>query len=393
MKFDAKTYRLTEKGKFEWIAGGIGMLGLVLTWVAVLTDWPRLAHAHLTAAVFWTSLGLGGLFFTMLHHLTNAKWSVALRRISENLMLQLPLMALAFLPILFDLHDLYHWSHEEAVAHDAILQAKSGYLNAPFFVVRTVGYFVIWSVLAFALYRVSLKQDKGHTEEHRAKMRKLSAIGMLLFAPTITFASYDWLMSIEPHWFSTIFGVYFFGGVFFGFLALLTGICVLLRQKNVLRGIVTREHFHDLGKFMLGFVIFWSYIGFSQYFLIWYGNVPEETYWYLMRWEGSWKTVSMILILGHFALPFVVLLFQRIKRSMTVMAIVSIWFLVVHWIDLYWLVYPTFMKEGAGFTWIEVAPMMLIGGVFMVGFWRRMTSQPVVPVGDPHLKTSIEHTT
>jgi len=290
------------------------------------------------------------------------------------------------------LHDVYHWSHEEAVAHDAILQAKSGYLNTPFFMIRTVGYFVIWSVLAFALYRVSLKQDKGHTEEHRAKMRKLSAIGMLLFAPTITFASYDWLMSIEPHWFSTIFGVYFFGGTFFGFLALMTGICVLLRQNGVLHGIVTREHFHDLGKFMLGFTIFWGYIGFSQYFLIWYGNVPEETYWFLMRWEGSWQTVSMIQILGHFALPFVVLLFQRIKRNMTVMAIVSIWFLVVHWIDMYWLVYPTFSKEGAIFSWVELAPMMLIGSVFLVGFWRRMVSQPVVPVGDPHLKTSIEHT-
>jgi hypothetical protein len=252
----------------------VGVLGLAAAGLGYSMDHHHFFFAYLTAFTFWVSISLGALFFTMLHHLTGAKWSVVIRRLSESIMLPLPWMFLFAIPMFFGLHELYHWSHADAVAVDPILQWKSGYLNVNFFIIRTVIYFLIWSALALLLYRASLSQDKGHTEELAARMRKLSAGGMIIFALTTTFAGFDWLMSLEPHWYSTIFGVYYFAGGFICFLSVLAVFVIFLRSKGVLANAVTVEHHHDIGKLMLGFTIFWSYIAFSQYFLQWYGNIP-----------------------------------------------------------------------------------------------------------------------
>ena len=212
---------------------------------------------------------------------------------------------------------------------------------------------------------------------------------MLLFAMTVTFASFDWLMSLQPHWYSTIYGVYFFGGVFLSGLCFIAVIRWFLRRSGVLVSEVTVEHHHDLGKLMFAFIIFWAYIGFSQYFLIWYGNIPEETYWFLSRWEGGWKPVSLVLFYGHFALPFVVLIFQKVKRKIVLLGLAAIWILVMHWVDLYWLIYPSYQANFEGVGWIELAPMLGLGGLFIWLFWRRLASQPLIPINDPWLKDSI----
>ncbi|MBK7142327.1 MAG: hypothetical protein IPH75_09630 [bacterium] len=391
MTLNKVTYMLSDPGKFGMrmlIAGGAGLILSILGWVL---DADRFFHAYLTAFVFWTSIGLGALFFTMLHHLVGARWSVVIRRISESIMMVLPYMAALFIPALIGMHSLYHWSHADAVAHDALLQAKSGYLNQTFFIIRTVFFFAIWSLLAIKLHKLSLKQDKGDTQAIGDAMRKTSAWGMLLFAVTVTYAGYDWLMSLNPHWFSTIFGVYFFAGGLLSVIAFMTLIALALRRKGILADTITVEHYHDLGKLMFAFTVFWTYIGFSQYFLIWYGNVPEETVWYLARWEGSWQFVSMVILFGHFVLPFVALLFRATKRTPIALTLIGCWILLMHWVDMYWLVYPTLLKEGASINWIEPATMLFIGGVFLWGFWGRFSRHPLIPVQDPKLAGSINH--
>ncbi len=391
MTLNKATYKLSEPGNFGMrmlMVAGVGLILSILGWVL---DADRFYHAYLTAFVFWTSIGLGGLFFTMLHHLVGARWSVVIRRISESIMMVLPYMAALFIPALVGMHALYHWSHAEAVMHDPLLMAKSGYLNPTFFTIRTVFFFAIWSLLAIKLHGLSLKQDKGDTQAIGDAMRKTSAWGMLLFAVTVTYAGYDWLMSLNPHWFSTIFGVYFFAGGLLSVIAFMTLIALALHRKGILTETITVEHYHDLGKLMFAFTVFWTYIGFSQYFLIWYGNVPEETVWYLARWEGSWKFVSMVILFGHFVLPFIALLFRFTKRTPASLWIIASWILLMHWVDMYWLVYPTLLEKGASVTWIEPATMLFIGGLFLWAFWGRFARNPLVPVNDPKLAGSINH--
>jgi len=389
MRYDPNTYRLTDKGSFGSIALTVGIVGLLGSAIAWYMEPARFFHAYLTAFIFWLSLALGGLFFTMLHYLAAARWSVVLRKISESMAAQLPWMIIAFIPVYLGMHDLYHWTHVEAVASDRILQGKAAYLNVGFFLIRAAIYFAVWSVFALALRKHSLLQDANPNGEHIAGLRRLAAGGMLLFAITTTFAAFDWLMSLQPHWFSTIYGVYFFGGVFLSGLSFIAVISWILRRNDILRETITVEHYHDMGKLMFAFVIFWAYIGFSQYFLIWYGNIPEETYWFLSRWEGDWKPVSLLLVFGHFAMPFVILIFQNVKRKPFLLGSVAIWLLLMHWFDLFWLIYPSFEGSCESFVWIEIAPVVGLGGIFCWLFWRSFTAHAMVPVNDPWLKDSI----
>jgi hypothetical protein len=389
MNYDAKTYRLNNAGNVGRIALTVGIVGLALAAIGLFTDREHFFFAYLTAFTFWVTIALGALFFTMLHHLTGAMWSVVVRRIVESLMAPLPWLFLLFIPILFGLHEIYHWSHADLVASDALLQKKAGYLNPTFFGIRAVIYFVVWSGLAHLLYKTSISQDSGHREEHTKRMRAISAPGMIVFAITTTLAGFDWLMSLDPHWYSTIFGVYFFAGGLWTVLAVITLVAILLRQQGILRDQITVEHYHDLGKLMFAFTIFWTYIGFSQYFLQWYANIPEETTWYLARWVGSWKAVSMVILFGHFVIPFTVMIFRAVKRSVPALRILTIYFLVMHWVDHYWMALPTLYKNGAHFSWIEIATTIGIGGIFVWAFWSKFTRQPIIPVADPKLEESI----
>ncbi len=390
MKYDALKYVILERGRVMPVALAVGLLGLVVSGLGWMTDAPRFYHAWLTAFLFWLSLALAGLFFTMLHYLTAARWSVVLRRVSEAMMLQLPWLALAFVPVLLGMHDLFEWSHPETVASDHLLKWKSGYLNVPFFIIRAVVYFGIWGLLAYLLRKKSLAQDIAPQQDHISGLRKVSAVGMLLFAVTITFAAFDWLMSLAPHWYSTIFGVYYFGGLFLAGVSAIALLSMFLRRNGILRESITVEHYHDLGKLMFAFIIFWAYIGFSQYFLIWYGNIPEETIWFLARWQGGWKGFSLFLLFGHFIIPFVYLIFQGVKRRIPWLGLGAVLLVVMHWVDMYWLVYPVYFESGPSVGWIELAPVVGLGGLFLAGFWRSFSSHSTVPVGDPWLEKSIK---
>jgi hypothetical protein len=330
------------------------------------------------------------MFFSFLHHLTGADWSIVLRRILETVLMTLPLMALLFIPILFGLHDLYHWSHADVVAADPILLKKSAYLNPVFFTIRMILYFTIWYLLSRALYKTSLAQDQNSKQEQITKMKRISAPGMILFALSITFASFDLLMSLEAHWYSTIFGVYIFGGSLLAILTILVFLGLFLRKKQILAETITVEHYHDIGKFLFAFIIFWGYIGFSQYFLIWYANIPEETIWYLARWEGSWKIITMLLVFGHFLIPFILLMPRAVKRNLAILKIIALWIFIMHWVDLYWIIMPSFHHHGPVFSWMDLAGFLGIGGLFIWAFMNRFTANALVPINDPRLDVSIK---
>ncbi len=390
MKFDSQTYLLTDKGRFGNITLVMGIIGLMLSIAAWLIDSEQFYHSYLTSFVFWITIALGGLFFVMLHHLVNANWSVVIRRFGESLMMTIPFMAILFIPIIFGIRELFDWSDAELVASDHLLQGKAGYLNIPFFIIRTLIYFIIWTGLALTLNRLSMKQNISANFEQIKKMRIISALGMILFGFTLTFASFDWLMSLDAHWYSTIFGVYIFSGSFLAMLSLTTFIIIRLQNYGVLTEAITKEHYHDLGKLIFAFIIFWGYMAFSQYFLIWYGNIPEETIWFLHRWEGSWKIVSLIIVFGHFVIPFFVLFPQGAKRNKIVMTIMTLWILLMHWVDIYWLVMPSLHPHEIHPTWINPAAFFGIGGIFLYIFWRFFTRHPLVPINDPNLKKSID---
>lgn len=398
MKFDTTTFMITDKGSFGNRALIIGALGLLASAFGYFTDPGQFFYSYLTAFVFWVSLGLGALFFTMLHHLTSATWSVALRRVSESAMLVLPMMIVFFIPIAFGLHDLFSWSHEDLVATDHLLQLKEPYLNVTFFLIRTGIYFTVWFFLTRTLYRLSLKQDSSPSDSLYTRMRQVSAPGMVLFALTLTFAAFDWLMSLSPHWYSTIFGVYVFVGSLLAALAFMTLLALYLRSNGIMADKITVEHYHDLGKLLFAFMVFWAYIAFSQYFLIWYGNIPEETLWFHQRWEGSWKVVTLMIVFGHFCLPFLALITRAAKRNLKFLGVVAVWMLFIHWVDLYWIIMPNMgvhqaagaavVEPGYHLSWMDLTTMVGIGGIFLWMFWGRFTAQPIAPINDRNLEAS-----
>lgn len=391
MKYDPQTHRLTDTGAFQNRALLVGIAGLLLSAVGLFINAEQFYFAYLTAFVFWFTIAIGGLFFTLLGHLTGAVWSVVLRRITEALGVVLIFLAILFIPLLFGMHELFHWSDTEAVAYDALLQKKSGYLNVPFFIIRALFYFTVWFALTRVLYKNSLQQDQAADGTALAeKMRRISAPGTILFALTLTFASFDWIMSIDAHWYSTIFGVYIFSGSYLAVNAFLVILLQYFRRHRILTDVVTGEHFHDLGRLLFTFVIFWAYIAGAQYFLIWYANIPEETVWYLHRWQGSWKYVSLFIIAFHFVIPFFVLLFRAAKRNSLVLQIMAGLLLVMHWFDLYWLIMPSLHHYGPHWSWLDVTTLVGIGGVFLSLLIRQIARQPLVPTGDPRLRDSID---
>ncbi len=388
--YDPQTYRILDPGRGSRRLIFLGGAALALSTVGLAVDRAQFFHSYLTAIVFWITIALGGLFFILLHHLAGSVWSVVIRRIVENIMLLLPFLGILFIPVFFGVGDLYEWTDKNIVAQDHILQWKASYLNVGFFIVRTIIYFLIWTALSYRLYRLSRQQDEGQTEHFHTRMRKTSAPGMILFAFTITFAAFDWLMSLDAHWYSTIFGVYIFTGTFLAILSFMVLYLRGLQSKGILGASVTVEHYHDIGKLLFAFTVFWAYISGSQYFLIWYGNIPEETIWFLHRWEGSWKIVSLGLVVSHFTIPFFVLLFRSAKRHPVALGSMAGLILLMHWFDLYWLVQPNLHTEGARFSWMDLSTTIGLGGLLLGWLWHRLCQQPLVPIKDPRLHQSIE---
>jgi hypothetical protein len=355
-------------------------------------------RGYLFAYVFFTGLSLGCLAIVMLHHLTGGAWGIPIRRILESGTRTLPLIAILFLPIAVGMKHLYSWSRPEEVAKDALLQAKEAYLNVPFFLARAAFYFAVWIAIAYFVNRWSLEQDRAGSPALTRRLQLLSAGGVVAYGLTMTFASIDWVMSLEPHWFSTMYGVLYIAGQALNALAFVTAALVLMSGEKPFSDFVRPAHYHDLGKLLLAFVMFWSYVSFAQYLIIWAGNLPEEIPWYLRRLNGGWGWVGGALILLHFALPFLLLLPAGANRNSRILVAVAGLVVLMRFVDVYWLVRPVFTQASASAAsarfqihWLDLAASIGIGGVWLAVFLWQLEERPLLPVNDPEFAEALAH--
>ena len=365
------------------------LLGIVACAILGIANPRQFFFSWLVSFLFFLSLAVGALFFVLIQYAAQGGWGIVLRRIGETTFATIPVMAALFLPVVLGLHDLYEWSHADAVANDALLRWKAPYLNVPFFLIRAALYFGLWSFIAVLYYRGSRGQDVTGDPGVSARLRKFAGPAIMVLAVTQTLASVDWIMSLTPHWYSTMFGVYFFAGSFVGFIALLSVVSVAMRRAGLLDTVINPEHLQDIGKFLFAFTVFWTYIAFSQFFLMWYGNLPEETIWYRDRMEGSWMTVSLFLMVGHFVAPFFYLMGRAVKRRNSTLAVGGAWLLAMHYVDLYWQIMPTLHPEGIRPSVLDVAALVAVGGCFVAAASWLMRRQALVPLRDPRLAESL----
>jgi hypothetical protein len=376
----------------------IGMIlviaGLVMVGAGFAMDSTRTAFNSIVGLLFLSSVAVGALFMVALEYVAGAVWSTPYRRIAEilaSIVLILPLFAI---PGLIKMHDIFHWTHVETFANDIILKNKSPYLNTGFFIARMVFGFVVWMVFYYILTKNSQKQDTNGDQNLTKKNIKISAIFMPLFAITLTIMAIDWMMSLEPHWFSTIFGVYYFAGTFLCALAFITIIAITMNEKGLLVKGLGEDHYYSLGALLFAFINFWAYIAFSQYLLIWYANLPEETYWFIERYQGSWAYISYGMVFIHFVVPYIVLLPQPAKKDPKRLKFIAIWIIFAHIYDLYWLIMPTYTKShninGMVFSFYEIAFPVLAIGVILVWFGFMSKNKNLVPIGDPKLQRAVD---
>lgn len=377
-------------------------------------------HSYLINFCFFVSITLGCLFFVMIQHLTKAGWSVTVRRVAEVVACGIVTMAILFIPILLTTFlgydDLYPWAKTTADGGGApswafgdedIWEIKKMFLNPLWFSIRSVVYFAIWSFIAIRLYRWSVQQDETGDKNLSLKAQAFSAPMMLLFVLSLAFAAFDWEMSLAPIWFSTMFPVYFFAGCVLSSFATITLICLLLQRSGRITDEITVEHYHDLAKFMFAFIFFWGYIGFSQFMLIWYANIPEETFWFQFRAESGWLTVSMILLFGHLFIPFLGIMARTVRRSKPFLMFATIYLLIMHWVDHFWIVKPQlaatihdgFKRDGNDLSEAaNVLPtipdfLLFVGmaAIFLASFCLVAGNRSLVTLKDPRLHEALNY--
>jgi hypothetical protein len=363
-------------------------VGIVLYIIGYMFEPRHAAFNHLISFLFLTSIAVGALFLVALEYISGAVWSVPMRRVNEFLAGLLPFTFLLAIPLFFHLHDVFHWAHPETMASDELLKAKEPYLNSSFFIIRLVVTFALWILFYVLFTRNSLKQDVLHDDKYTRRNIHLSAIFLPIFAITITFYAIDWAMSLEPHWYSTIIGIYYFSGTVIATLAAATFIIIRFHETGRLPGL-QRDHFYSLGSLMFVFVNFWAYIAFSQFMLIWYANIPEETFWYMNHWQNGWQIISILLIIVQFAVPYIVLLPQEAKMDPKRLKFIALWLLAAHWLDLYWFIMPSY-DAGVTLGWMELSfPILVIGLAIIIVAWKT-EKYNLMPVGDPKLERGMK---
>lgn len=372
-------------------AGAVVLAVCVAAGFAGKTDFFR---SYLIAYLFWIGITLGSLALLMVQHLTGGRWALVIRRILEAGSRTLPLMAVAALPLLAWMRTLYSWSRPGQT--DPAVLAKAGYLNPQFFIVRTILYFAVWFLLAHFLNKWSRQEDAGGAGVPLwMRLEGLSGIGLVLFGFTVTFASVDWVMSLEPQWYSTIYGLIFMVSQALTAMAFAIAILIWLSDRRPLSQVVRPAQFQDLGSFLLTFVMLWAYMEFSQFLIIWGGNLSDEIPWYLRRMEGVWGNVALLLIILSFFFPFFLLLFRHVKRRTRSLLIVALMVLLMRLVDMYWMVLPAFGGGAVRLTWMNVALPLGMGGVWFAYFLWQLQRMPILPVHDPRMEEivgqAVEH--
>ncbi len=369
----------------------VGLLGLALSVVGWIVSPVQFSFSWLFGFFFFFTLCIGCLFWTIVHHVVDAEWSVVVRRQLENIALLLPVLGLLFIPVWLLRKNLYRWM-DIPRGVDPLLDAKRGYLNWEFFLIRSVFFFVALAIVAYLLRRFSVDQDRDGNPRFTLMMRKLSFVGLPIFALCLTFGAFDWLMSLNWHWFSTMWGPYIFAGTAGSSMALLILVITALRKAGYLEGVVTIEHYHIMGKWLLAFSVFWAYIGFSQYMLYWYANIPEETQYYILRNTAGWNTLNWILVIGRFFVPFGILLLRSVKKKPMVLCCIAGWILVMQLLDMYLIVLPSLHGTGVHLSILDFVPLLAIGGTLAFVYLRIVGKTSLFPVRDPRLIESLRLT-
>jgi hypothetical protein len=374
--------------KIKTIGLSLSVVGLLIVILSYLFDTTRSAYNNIIGLTFLISLGVGSMFLVALEYAAGAVWSTPFKRVTEFLAANIYLIPLLAIPLLLNVNNIFHWTHPDP--SDKVLVNKAPYLNINFFIARVVVFWLIWLIFYQFISRNSEKQD-GNADQILTKTNiRLSVAFIPIFAITISFAAIDWLMSLEPKWFSTIFGVYYFSGTVLAALAAGTIFIVLLNERGYFVKNLSSDHYYSLGALLFAFTNFWAYIAFSQYLLIWYANLPEETFWFISRWHGSWKFVSIGLVLIHFIIPYFGLLSQPSKMNPKRLIVMASVILFAHYYDLYWMIMPSYCKEGVVIGWMELGFPLLIAGLVILVFTFKSKSQNLVPIGDPKLKRGID---
>jgi hypothetical protein len=375
-------------GRIQQRALMIGAVGLILCVVGAIFRPAQFLQSYLFAYLFTLGLALGSMAILMLQYLTGGDWGIVTRRILEAAMRTLPWLAIGFLPIALGMRSLYVWARPAQAAAEG-LDFRTEYLNAPFFVVRAIVYFAVWLAMAHWLDRWSREQDRGDALGSLKRLRRLSGPGLVIYAVTITFAAYDWVMSLNPEWYSTIFGLLIIGGQALSAMAFVVLVAALLSKREPMARVLRPRHFHDLGKLLLAFVMVWAYLAFSQLLIVWAGNLPQEIPFYLPRMQTSWRIVGALLIVLHFALPFALLLSRDLKRRAGLLAAVAGLVIVMRVIDLFWLVAPEFRRQGLMIDWFDPVTVVGLCGVWLALFIRELKARPMLPLRDPHLADAV----
>ena len=369
-----------------------GTAGILLSLLGAVFDLGHFLRSWLFAHLFWTGVSIGCLSLLMLNHLTGGVWGAVIRRLLEAGARAVPLLALLFLPIALGVGRIYEWARPELVAADPILRMKQPYLNVPFFLVRAAFFFAVWSLLASLLSRWSGELDRAGSLRVARRLRGLSGGGLVLLGFTITFSAVDWAMSLNPHWYSTIYGILFMVGQTLSAMALVIVLLVRLRDESPFKAALRPPVFHDLGKLLFAFVMLWAYVNLSQFLIVWSGNLPEEIPWYVQRLHGGWRFLALLIVLFHFTLPFLLLLSRDLKRNAPTLAKVAGLLFLVRLVDLYWLVAPDLHHDGAfHLSWMDVTAPAGIGGIWLYWFARELKTRPLLPQHEPDLEEFLAH--
>jgi hypothetical protein len=373
----------------------VGVIGLLATALLGMRAPRETLFAYLIAFIYWLGLSIGAMTLVLSNHIAGARWNVSVRRLGETLGSVVPLFALLFLPLLLGARYVWFWVAPDPSLSEEMLRMldhKAPYLNLTSFTIRAAVYFIIWTTYALRLRWLSVQQDASGDPELTRKMRSISPLGLLLFMLSMTFAAFDWLMSLQPTWYSTIFGLYIYAGAFVASMALVCLIVTGLRAAQTPWGkLLTVDQQHNLGKYLFAFIAFWAYMAFSQYMLIWAGNLPEELIWIVNRSKGVWRPIGQFILVGHFLIPFFLLLSRDLKRSPQRLAAVAVWVLAVHYVDLYWVVMPAIDPNAIGFSLAHVTAFIGVGGLSVAVTAALLRGAPPVPVKDPYLEDSLRY--
>jgi hypothetical protein len=376
--------------RLQRIALTVGAIAAAAVIAGALSRPADFFHAYLCAYLFWIGLSVGSLAIVMLHHMTGGSWGFAIRRVLEAGMRTLPLMAVLFIPFVFGIKHLYPWADAEAVASDPLLQHKAPYLNVTFFLVRVAIYFALWIGFAWMNLRLSAKQDRTGDTGPERRARALAGPGLAIYALTVTFAAIDWAMSLEPHWFSTMYGLILMVGQVLSTLCFSVVAAAWLHKHQPFKRFLQASHFHDLGNLMFAFVMLWAYVAFSQFLIIWSGNVSEETPWYTHRIGGGWQALAIALVVFHFCVPFFLLLLRKTKRSTQYLSLVALLLMTMRFFDLYWLTAPAFHRTGFEIGWLDLLAPVALGGFWLAAFLQNLKGRPLLSLQDAHLETLLE---